>query len=50
MIKMHDASEKVCGDNYILGVFNPLWLAVASNAYVCTPERTANEKHWHGRS
>lgn len=49
-IKMHDAFGKVCGDNYVLGVFNPLWIAVASTAYVCTLERTANGKHWHARS
>lgn len=49
-IKMHNAFGKVCGDNYVLEVFNPLWIAVASLAYIATLERTANENHWHAKS
>lgn len=32
MIKMHNAFGKICGDNYVLEVFNPLWIAVDSLA------------------
>lgn len=49
-IKMHNVFEKVCGDNYVLEVFNLLWAAVASLAYICPLERTANENQWHAKS
>lgn len=51
IIKMHNAFRRVCGDSNALEVFNSLWRAVASLAYICSLERTkANANHWHAKS